>query len=87
MRKCMMTDVAYSKMMRGFDERNTRERHSLQPEVVSTGIKRGYGNISLTDDVVWRKEGLWFGMFTILYDWLRLRGCDRSYFGRDTPGE
>ena len=47
--KCMITDAVYSKIMRSLDnyEKNTGQRHPMQPEVVS---RRAVGNVSLIDE-------------------------------------
>jgi hypothetical protein len=72
--------------LRGFDnyQKNTGERHPIQPEADSTGSKRAVGKDALTDD----SEQLWQGLHIILCDVLCLKQCfDRRYFGWDTRGE
>jgi hypothetical protein len=90
MRKCMMTDVVYSKIMNGFDnyERNTGQRHPMQPEAVSTSSKRDAGTVPLTPESLDTNEGVWSGMLARLSDWLYLmRWFYRPYLGGNAPGE
>jgi hypothetical protein len=65
--KCMITDVVYSKIMRSFDnyERNTGQRHPMQPEVVN---KRAVGNVLLIDDDKDHEKELWYGTLDRLRD-------------------
>jgi hypothetical protein len=62
MRNCATADGSHSRITNGFDnyEKNTGQRHPLQPEAVS---KRALGSVPLTDDDVDNDEGLWYGKF------------------------
>jgi hypothetical protein len=86
MRKCMITDVVYSKIMNGLNnyEKNTGQRHPIQPDVVSTGSKRAVGKDPLTDHF----DNLWYGMLVTHSYRLCLKLCfDRPYLGGDARGE
>jgi len=85
MRKCMVTDVVYSKFARGLDnyERNTGKRHALRSEGLSTGTKHA------TDNLDGGYKGIWWGMLVPLRNLLCLRNCltGNNIFCGDAPGE
>jgi hypothetical protein len=60
--------------MRGFDnyEKNTGQRHPMQPEGLS---KRAVGNVPLIDHDVDHEKELWYGTFDVLRDLMCLRSC------------
>ena len=69
MRQCVITDVVCSNFRRSWDnyERNTGERHSMQPKVASAGSKR---SIEFASDPLY-DEGtgnFWTGIIAILHD-------------------